>query len=331
MLAFAIALVNCGNDSHPLTNQFAFVRWAPIGGTHMSAAQRHFQVEHRQAFQRNARLHQGSGLKPWATGIRDGTDSIVLMNNDGTGESVIIPQAGWFEAVQESSDGKRGVALAEDTNGHYQVFYADLSDKNNPIGTQLTSDTEDRWSPQLSWDSKKVVFVKWVPSAGYDVAVIMATTGGTETVISTPFNVSTPSLTPDGKIVFEQEDNDTINIMNADGTANKALTGDTNHTYYDEFPSISSDGKTIVFARYPDAGTYKEDIWTISADGTNAKQLTTDGKSTDPMFVNNKIVFLSWRDDTTGNEIKQVYSMNPDGTNPKRLTNTNVNEVFDDW
>jgi len=333
MLAFAIALVNCGNDTHTpaLSSQFAFIQQAAPTGTHMSAAQRHFQMEH-QAFQRSPRLRQGLGIKPWVAGIQNGTDSIVLMNNDGSGQTTLLSQAGWFEAVQESVDGKKGVALAEDSNHHYQVFYGDLTDKNNPVGTQLTSDTENRWSPQLSFDGKQVIFVKYVTNGetGTGLATIMSTAGGTETVISTSFWVSTPSFTPDGKILFEQEDNDTINIMNADGTGNKALTGDANHTYYDEFPSMSPDGKTIVFARYPADSTYKEDIWKMNADGTNATQLTTDGMSWDPMFVNGKIVFISWRDSTSG-EIQQVYSMNLDGSNQKRLSTTTAQEYFDNW
>ena len=83
-----------------------------------------------------------------------------------------------------------------------------------------------------------------------------------------------------------------------------------------------------MFSRYPTQGTYAEDIWTVNIDGTNPKQLTTDGMSWDPMFVKDKIVFVSWRDNASGNE---VYSMNLDGTNQKRLTNNNVNEYFDDW
>jgi Tol biopolymer transport system component len=115
--------------------------------------------------------------------------------------------------------------------------------------------------------------------------------------------------------------------MNADGTNVQQLTNP-DHVYYDEYPSISSDGKTIVFNRYPADESTGEDIWTANIDGSNAKQLTTDGLSFDPMFIKDKIVFVSPRDNMNTTE---VYSMNVDGTNQQRLTNDSVSEYFDRW
>lgn len=62
--------------------------------------------------------------------------------------------------------------------------------------------------------------------------------------------------------------------------------------------------------------------------GSNPKLLTTDGKSWDPMFVKDKIVFISTRD---GLSTTEVYSMNQDGTSAKRLTNDSASEYFDGW
>ncbi|MBZ5703999.1 MAG: DUF5050 domain-containing protein [Acidobacteriia bacterium] len=325
LIFVGIALVNCGDNGTSVPKQFAFIRAAAGSSlSSVSAQERHFQMEHSL---RTPRMHQGVGLKHWTNDLSAGDDSVVLMNTDGTGELVIAPQMGWFEAVQESADTMKGVGTAQDSNGNYQVIFVDLADKKNPVATEITTDAEYHWSPQLSWDGTKVVFVKTANEMGGQ-AVIMPTSGShTETVISTPFWVSYPSFTPNGKIVFEEETNDTINIMNQDGTGNTRLTN-ADHAYFDECPSVSPDGKTIVFSRYPTQGTYAEDIWTVNIDGTNPKQLTTDGMSWDPMFVKDKIVFVSWRDNASGNE---VYSMNLDGTNQKRLTNNNVNEYFDDW
>ena len=328
LVVFAITLLNCGNDTNSapgITSQFAFIQPAAGSGPSMTSAERHFRMEHPAQFQGMRRQAAGRGLKPWANTIANGTDSVVLMNNDGSGQLVIANQAGWFDAVQEGYDGKRGIACAQDENGDYQMLYVDLTDKNNPKVTQITTTVEDRWSPQISWDGKQAVFVAEVTGEG-GRAMLMSTSGGAETEISTTFWVSTPSFTPDGKILFEQEDNDTISIMNTDGTGLKQLTNP-DHVYFDENPGLSPNGKTIVFSRYPADESAGEDIWTANIDGSNPKQLTTDGLSFDPMFVKDKIVFLSARD---GNTL-EVYSMNTDGTNPKRLTNDSVSEYFDGW
>ena len=290
----------------------------------MSLSERHFRAEHSQLFDRtHQKTATGSIVGPNALG--SGTDSIVLMNNDGTGTTVIEDQNGGYSAVQESPYGNKGVGSAVDDNGYLQIFYADLSNKNNPVITQLTTSSEDHYSPQVSWDGKTVVFMKYVSGEG-GRAFLISTSGGNETEISTSFNVSTPSFTPDGKILFEQEDNDSISTMNTDGSNVVQLTN-ADHPYFDEYPSISADGKTIVFARYPADESGGEDIWTANSDGSNVKQLTTDGLSVDPMFVNNKIVFISWRDSGPN----EVYSMTTDGTTQTRLTNDDVSQYFDSW
>jgi len=329
VVAFAVTLMNCGSDTHPaaISSQFAFIQPSTTGSVAgMSAAERHFRMEHPGAWLAIRNKHSGKGLKPWTNTIQNGGDNIVLMNNDGSGQAVVANQAGWFDAVQEGYDGKRGIVSAQDSSGNYQLFYVDLKNQKNPVVTQITTVVEDRWSPQISWDGKQVVFVANLNGEG-GRAYLMSASGGTETEIPTTFWVSTPSFTPNGKILFEQEDNDSIAIMNTDGSGFTQLTNP-DHTYFDEYPGASPDGKTMVFARYPANDSGGEDIWIANIDGTNQKQLTTDGTSWDPMFVNNKIVFLSARDNVGGLE---VYSMNVDGSNQMRLTNDTVSEYFDGW
>lgn len=326
-------LVNCGDDSHPITaaNQFALIREAPPGGASISAAQRHLPMTlrrlpmaDRRASQRAHKLHQGTGLKPLAVEIGAGTDSVVIMNNDGSGETIVYDQGGWFYSVHMGHDGKHGVAAAEDLNGDIQVYYADLTDKNNPILTQLTSEPLDHYSAQLSWDNKKVVYTKFVTEAGHDEVVTMSTSGGTETILSTTFDAHLPAFAPNGKIMLMNYDTETIYIMNADGTGISQLITP-GATQYDACPSVSPDGKIITFERY-DSATDTDDVWKANIDGSNATKLTTNGQSWDPMFINNKIVYVSW--DEVDNDI---YSMDPNGQNQKPLTTNSVNEYFDYW
>jgi len=324
VIVFTVSLSNCGNDSHTpaLSRQFAFVQ--PTAGPAMSVAERHFRMEN-PGLLRPMRSTSAMGLKSWANAIKSGPDSVVLMNNDGSGQTVIANQVGYIEAVQEGYDGKTGVASALDDNNVYQLLSVDLRDQKKPKVTQITTTAEERWSPQISWDGNRVVFVKYVNNEG-GRAMLMSSAGGAETEIPSTFNVSTPSFLKDGRILFEQEDNDSISIMNPDGSGFHQLTNP-GHVYYDEYPSASADSKTIVFARYKADESTGEDIWTANIDGTNLKQLTTDGRSWDPMFVNDKIVFLSTRDGNTSD----VYSMSKDGSNAKRLTNDSVSEYFDGW
>ncbi len=321
LVAFAIVLVNCGNDSHPIsaTSQFAFIRPAPAGGAAISPVLRHFQMEHRQAVSGTHRLSRGAGLKPMAVDVGPGTDSVVLMNNDGTGEQVIANQAGWFEAVQLGYDGKRGVASAEDLNGYLQVYYVDLTDKNNPTARQLTSDNADHWGAQISWDGKMAVFTKYVQSAGTWQLVTVPTSGGTEKVIPTSFEANYPTFAPNGNIVFENDDTDTIVMIKADGSGLTTITSETDTEHSDWAPSVSPDGKTVVLSRMGD-------IYSVSISGGAVKQLTTNGESWDPMVVKDKIVYLSWPASASSDEI---FSMNMDGGNQKQLTTNSLNEYFE--
>jgi Tol biopolymer transport system component len=194
---------------------------------------------------------------------------------------------------------------------------------------QLTTSPEDHVMPQISPDNSTVIYHKWT-SGTMTQAFTVRAAGGAETQISTPGTyVLFPAYTPDGKqIVFSTFDtNHTyqgISIMNADGTGIKTLTGVAGSL--DSMPSVSPDGKTVAFYRYsfsPQGGLL--DIYTIGIDGTNLKQLTTDGESLDPLYGKDKIVFISHRDHNGAGEI---YSMGLDGSNQKNLTNNGVDEYF---
>ncbi len=334
LVAFAIVLVNCGNDSHPFTatNQFALIRQAPSTGGSISAAQRHLpaslrhlSVAQRRALLRAHKLQQGTGLKAADVEILPGTDSVVIMPNDGSGEKIVYNEGGKFWSVHMGYDGKHGVATAVDVNGYIQVYYADLSNLDNPVLTQLTTEQVDHYSAQLSWDNKTVVYMKYVEATDYDQSAIISTSGGTEKILSTTFDVDCPTFAPNGKIVFGNDDEGSIYIMNGDGTGiSQLITRGDNQ--YDGAPSVSPDGKTVVFERC--AGDAGCDVWKANIDGSGQTQITNNGHSWDPMFINNKIVFVvsdsNW-------DYNDIYSMDPNGQNQKQLTSNAAQEMFDEW
>jgi Tol biopolymer transport system component len=329
MLLIVAAGSGCGDSTHALlpTSQLAFIRSAAIGSG-ASTMSRHAMEPGGLRFPGTPHV-RAAGIAPLLNATASGTDSIVTMKNDGTGETMLASQTGWFGSVQLSLDGKMGVGTVEDDNGYMQIYVVNMTSVHNLQPVKITSDAQQHYYPQLSPDNSTVVFMQYDPSNEQGFAYTIKASGGTETKISTPLGifVNFPTFTPDGKkIVFEEENNDTINIMNLNGTGIKTLTNGDGTAYFDECPSVSPDGTKIVFSRYgKDVETVGEDIYIANIDGTSVKQLTTDGNNWDPMFVNDKILFVSHRDNAGGSEI---YSMNLDGTSVKRLTNNNVNDAF---
>jgi Tol biopolymer transport system component len=327
MVVLVAAWVGCGDSTHSLvpTSQLAFIRSS--AGSAGLAASMHQSLEQgslrAQSYARKPVT--GPGLQPYLNTIANGTDSIVLMNNDGSGEKVVSPQGGTFWAVQLSPDGTKGVGTAADQNGNQQIFIANMKNLQNSNPLQLTNDVENHYVPQISPDNRTVIFVKYDSASDMGQAFTIPASGGTETLISSPtVDVWTPSYTPDGtKIVFEDDILDTINIMSTNGTGMKVLTNPGGTAYFDGFPSVSPNGKKLVFSRYgKSTQTAGEDVYIANIDGTGVTQLTTTGAtadSWDPIFVNTKIVFVNNGD---------IYSMNYDGTNLKNISNNSADEYF---
>src|SRR5437016_3575179 len=190
VVLFLLALLFVGCDSatriapsQASTLNFAFIR-AAGGGTSSASAPGQFSAwSARTRGYQMSKLHQGSGIAPWAINIDGGTDSVVLMKNDGTNEKVVANQAGWFDSVQVSLDGKKAVFTA-DVSGHMQIFTATLDNLNNIVIKQLTTDAESHGWPQLSPDGKQIVSMKWVGEIVQ--GMVMSASGGAETTISTP-------------------------------------------------------------------------------------------------------------------------------------------------
>jgi Tol biopolymer transport system component len=233
------------------------------------------------------RVHKGVSavVGAAATGpdIAPGTHSLVTIKNDGTGEQVVASQAGWFYSVQYSYDGTKAVFSAEDSAGYLQVYVVDMT-KSPLTPVQITTDTSDHWYPQLSFDGKQVVFVTY-SGEWSGQAVLMSSSGGAQTVITVAghpeYDINGPTFTPDGKIVFEEDNNDSIAIMDQTGSNFRLLTNELGE-YLDDFPAVSADGKTVIFTR--EGSIYSADVNGAAPDA-NLKQLTTTGMDGDPLYV----------------------------------------------
>ncbi len=114
--------------------------------------------------------------------------------------------------------------------------------------------------------------------------------------------------------------------VNTDGTGLAQLMHSTNTVEVN--PTVSQGGSKIAFQRRI-GGVAKWDIWIMDSNGQNAKQLTDNGASYDPLFVNDKIVFYGKGNDGD----RDIYSMNFDGSGVIQLTDTAEQDMFDlnDW
>lgn len=84
--------------------------------------------------------------------------------------------------------------------------------------------------------------------------------------------------TPDGKIVYAYQSGEAygLHIMAADGSDQKQLTSESDHSYD---PNVSSDGRYIVFASDRPGG---EGVWRINIDGSHPELLARAGGECSP-------------------------------------------------
>ncbi|MCX6874839.1 MAG: SUMF1/EgtB/PvdO family nonheme iron enzyme [Verrucomicrobia bacterium] len=147
----------------------------------------------------------------------------------------------------------------------------------NPDGSgarRLTDDPADKFSPSCSPDGKRIAFVH---ETGESCHIrVMDRNGGNQTDVTPDLDVTGGlSWSPDGEqIAFpsRRDDQEDINIINADGSAVKKVAS---HAEEDSpiisTPCWSPDGKTIVFTSAQDGNP---EIHTVNSDGTDQQRLT---------------------------------------------------------
>ena len=136
-------------------------------------------------------------------------------------------------------------------------------------------------------------------------------------------SVSVPE--PDSRIIAFSSDSGvsrglSIYLMHADGTQKVRLTGD---GAFDQFPTWSPDGRSIVFDSDRPGGST---IWAIDADGSNARGLANGyGGRWSPDGT--RLIYTG----KTASGVYVVYIANADGSSPVRLTTNPAGEVRPAW
>ena len=162
------------------------------------------------------------------------------------------------------------------------------------------------------------------PDGNDDFYLIGADGGGLRPLTRMAETVAFPYWSPDGsKIAYLccTGHDSSLWVMNADGSGSRRLT-----TGLASSPAWSPDGSRIA---YDDHGAGA--IWSIAADGSDAKRLAhaSGGGRWSP--DGSSIVFFSWRDFPGQEQRNELYVMAADGSNQVRLTDNDAEDVEPTW
>lgn len=179
-------------------------------------------------------------------------------------------------------DGKQVIFSSTAAGGPAQLYMA------NPDGSglrRLTSsraiDTEPKINPKTGTD---IVFTSG-RGGGNPQIYLMREGGDAERLTDGSGDAVNPSWSPDGtKIAFSwtrgfAPGNFNIFVMDV---ASRQLTQLTNSEGRNENPSWASDGAHLIYANKRGANSQ---LWTMLADGTQKKQLTTTGNNEKPVWA----------------------------------------------
>ncbi len=184
----------------------------------------------------------------------------------------------------------------------------------------------------------------WAVYPSFDIFTARVDGSDIKQLTKTPGYDAETTISRTGKLAFTSMRDGDLDIYTMDGNG-KRVRRLTTELGYDGGPFWSYDGKQIVYrAHHPKTEKDKADylallkqnlirpttldIWVMNADGSNKRQVTSNGKANfAPYFFpdGKRIIFASNMDDPKGRNF-DIYKINVDGSGLERITD---NETFD--
>jgi len=246
------------------------------------------------------------------------------------GEPVKIVERG--NSPQWSRDGKR-IAYVGYSNGSDNIF---ITSDTGGVAFQVTQfdSTWPIWTPCWSPDDKTIAFTAIIKNApGNGKVFSMPVTGGPVMQL-TPDSLTVQGCdwSPNGThIVFDAASTRNLSIRLwtvcfSDRTVSQ-LSMDWG---YSGWPKFSPDGSRVAFESVKGANSTREiwyQIWTVSIDGTDPQQITTEGGEDPYWSPDGKWITFTLR--RPGN--RDIYVIPATGGETTRITFSENNEVRPAW
>ncbi len=240
-------------------------------------------------------LSWGKDWIAYTTFEKSGLETIYIIAPDGTGNRPLIPdntRQGNFErymvawgAPSWSLDGSLLAYTSLDEKSEQKIYIVNADGTGKKL---LLADSFRQWSPSISPDNKKIVYVSYPEAKNKEELFTLEIPGNTRKQLTfDEIKKNYPVWGPDGTIVYVSYESLTSSgeklfIIDQDGTnIRQFIDGD----YKQRYPSFSSDGKKFAYAAIDNTGNVKIAVGDVigikgtTKETTAPTTLVPDGKT----------------------------------------------------
>ena len=199
------------------------------------------------------------------TSTRDGNEEIYVMDADGRNQVRLTDNPAEDYDPAWSPDGRKIAFVSNRDRGVDRIYVMDSDGRNLMLLTKESGGTGPSWSP----DGLRIVFSR--NKGGRHICVMDADGGNQNLLTHVGFN-TLPAWSPDGKRIAFVSHNNSIIVMDEDGTNQERLVGEDLPWGY---PSWSPDGLRIAYESRRQDVFFKISVVQTNGSG-GIKRLTRD-------------------------------------------------------